>query len=296
VRVLITGASGQLGTDLVRTCEEAGDEVVATDGTELDITDRHAVAAALADGGFDVVCNTAAWTAVDDCEADPERAHRVNALAPRWLASACRRAGSHLVHVSTDYVFDGTQEGWYSEDDPIRPLGAYGRTKAAGESAALNAARALVLRTAWVYSAHGANFVKTMLRLAAERDEIGVVDDQFGCPTSAADIAGAIVELVSMAGSDGVLPHRLYHVTAPDDASWHELATAIFEHTGAASRVTCRKLTTADYPTRAVRPANSRLDTTRLAATLGHRLPPWRRSLSVVLAELGAATAEVPAE
>ena len=287
--VLITGAAGQLGTELQRAAWPDGVSIIALTSAELDITDRTAGLDVVTRLRPSVIVNAAAYTAVDKAEDDEDRAHLVNATAVGFLAEAADGVGALLVHVSTDYVFDGSKPGWYHEDDPLAPIGAYGRTKALGEAAALTAARSMVLRTAWVYSAHGSNFVKTMLRLAGERRELGVVADQFGCPTAAADIAGAIVALVRIQQTDAPpeLP-RVLHVTAPDDASWHQFATAIFELAGVDDGLTVRELTTAEYPTRAVRPANSRLDSNRLAALLGHPLPSWRVSLARVIEELAS--------
>ncbi len=287
MKVVVTGANGQLGRELMRARWPRGTELVGWSSSELDITRADVVRARFEEIGPDVIVNAAAYTKVDLAEDEPDRARSVNATAVGNLATAADASDALLIHVSTDYVFDGSKEGWYVEDDPIAPLGVYGATKADGEKEALAARRSLVLRTAWVYGALGSNFVTTMLRLGAERDELGVVADQWGCPTSAADIAHAIVELVTIERSGG-LEHRLFHVAAPDDTSWHRFATTIFELSSAGFSGSCNPLTTAEYPTRARRPANSRLATDRLAETLGHRLPPWRASLAAVISELEA--------
>ncbi|MDA3039192.1 MAG: dTDP-4-dehydrorhamnose reductase [Actinomycetota bacterium] len=287
--VLVTGAAGQLGTELKRAAWPDDVSLVALSSAELDITSRGAVLDTVMRLRPSVIVNAAAYTAVDPAEDDEDQALLVNATAVGFLAEAADLADALLIHVSTDYVFDGSKSGWYLEADPIAPIGAYGRTKAAGEAAALTASRSVVLRTAWVYSAHGSNFVKTMLRLAGERRELGVVADQFGCPTSATDIADVVASLVCMLRTDraAVLP-RMLHVTAPDDASWHQFAMAVFQLAGVEEGLTVRELTTAEYPTRAARPANSRLDSSRLAALLGRTLPPWRVSLAKVIEELTA--------
>ncbi len=287
--VLVTGAGGQLGTELQRAAWPEGISIAALTSAELDITDRAAVLATVTRLRPSVIVNAAAYTAVDAAEDDEDRALLVNSTAVGFLAEAADAVGALLIHVSTDYVFDGSKPGWYLEDDPLAPIGSYGRSKAAGEAAALTAAQSMVLRTAWVYSAHGSNFVKTMLRLAGDRRELGVVADQYGCPTSATDIAAVIVDLVRVHRDDPAvnLP-RVLHVAAPDDASWHQFAMAIFDLGGIDAGLTVRQLTTAEYPTRAARPANSRLDTNRLGTLLGRTLPPWRTSLAAVVAELAA--------
>lgn len=295
VKVAVTGDGGQVGRELNRAdwllpLTEAGmsdAEVVGFDVAELDITDRHAVLAVMARERPDVIVNAAAYTAVDRAEDEPEQAMAVNATAVGHLAEAANRCDAMLIHISTDYVFDGSKDGWYVETDSANPLGVYGRTKLAGEQQALQADRSMVLRTAWVYGALGSNFVTTMLRLARERDEIGVVADQIGCPTAAADIAATIVKLV--AATHGGRDHpanRLYHLASPTAVSWFDLAKAVFAASRSGYGGVCRPLTTAQYPTRATRPANSRLDCTRLASDFGIELPPLEQSLKSVVAEL----------
>lgn len=288
-RVLVTGAGGQVGRELLRAAWPESTDVVGFTSSELDITDPAAVERTVADTEPDVLVNAAAYTAVDAAEDDEARATAVNATAVGHLAAAADTVDAFLVHLSTDYVFDGTKPDPYVEDDPIAPIGAYGRSKAAGEAAALDAADSVVLRTAWVYGALGNNFVRTMLRLAGERDTLGVVGDQVGSPTSAADIAATIVELVARRAEEP-LPHRLYHLAAPDTASWHEFAMATFAASAAGFDGVCNELTTDQYPTKAVRPANSRLNTTRLTTLLGHPLPSWTSSLPRVVAEMEGAT------
>lgn len=284
--VLITGANGQLGRELQRAAWPVDTSVVALGSGELDITDAAAVSDTVERVEPIVVVNAAAYTAVDTAEDDEERATLVNGTAVSHLATAANRAGAGLVHVSTDYVFDGSKTGWYVEDDPLAPIGAYGRSKAAGETAALEADRSVVLRTAWVYGALGSNFVTTMLRLAAERDTLGVVDDQFGCPTATADIATAIVAITDSFAGGQAPPERIYHACSPDDATWHEFAMAIFEHSTRGFDGVCNKLTTEQYPTKATRPPNSRLDSARLRQQFGVTLPSWRDSLPLVINEL----------
>jgi dTDP-4-dehydrorhamnose reductase len=298
LKVAVTGVRGQVGRELKRVdwlsplnrAGLSGVEMAGFDVTELDITDRRAVLEVMGRERPDVIVNAAAYTAVDRAEDEPEQAMAVNAVAVGHLAEAADHSDAMLVHISTDYVFDGCKDGWYTETDPPNPLGVYGRTKLAGEERALSANRSLVLRTAWVYGALGSNFVTTMLRLARERDEIAVVADQVGCPTAAADIAAAIVKLV--AGTSGGRDHpvhRLYHLASPTAVSWFDLAKAVFATSRSGYGGVCRPLTTAQYPTRATRPANSKLDCTRLARDFGIELPPLETSLAPVVDELESA-------
>lgn len=287
MRVLVTGAGGQLGRELRRADWDRGTEVVARTRSQLDITDRASVLAAVEESAPAVIVNAAAYTAVDRAEGDEERATAVNGTAVRHLVEAADRAGALLIHLSTDYVFDGAGNGWYTEDDPTGPVSAYGRSKLVGEWAATGAERSVTLRTAWVYGALGANFVATVLRLASDRDELAIVADQVGCPTATPDLAAAIVAVARWTeGGARPLPRRLYHLASPEPATWHELAAATLAASGSGFAGTCRPITTADHPTRARRPANSRLDSGRIARDLDIELPPWRHSLPAVVAEL----------
>lgn len=285
MRVLVTGAAGQVGAELMRAAWPAGVAVTGVDRRGLDITDATAVDAVVAELAPEVIVNAAAYTAVDRAETEPDLAQAVNATGVAHLAAAADRHGSRLVHLSTDYVFDGTKDGWYVEDDPVAPLGVYGATKLAGEQAAAAAERHLILRTAWVYGALGANFVATMLRLGAERDELAVVADQRGCPTAAVDIAAAIVDLVT-AGLDGDELSGTFHLASPEEATWHEFACAILSEQIAGGRLAVRAIPTTDYPTPAARPANSRLDSTAIADAAGIVLPAWSTTMPAVRAEL----------
>ncbi len=286
-RVLITGAGGQLGRELVRQTWSADTQVWPLTSADLDITNESAVEIAASGIRPDVIVNAAAFTDVDRAEDEECLATLVNGTAVGYLAQAADRTGALLIQISTDYVFDGSKTSWYLESDPVAPLGAYGRSKAAGERAAGVARKSVILRTAWVYGAFGSNFVVTMLRLAAERDELGVVDDQVGCPTSAADLAAAIRQLIEVTGGGQVsLPQRLYHVASPKAATWHEFATAVFGASSAGFDGICHRLSSAKYPMKAARPANSRLDSRLLCHDLGITLPPWQRSLPGVVGEL----------
>jgi dTDP-4-dehydrorhamnose reductase len=257
---------------------------------DLDLERPESIAAAIAAAAPDVVVNAAAYTAVDQAEHEPERAFRINGAAAGEVASAARRAGARIVQVSTDYVFDGTAGGAYDETAPTSPLGAYGRSKLDGE---LRVAEAnpdhVVFRTAWVYSAHGRNFVKTMLGAAIQRDEIGVVADQRGSPTASDDLADGILALISAWRERPRLGlGRSYHLAGTGEASWFDFATAIFEEAArhGLPTATVKPIRSADWPTRVARPANSVLDSSRFAAEFGYRAPHWRDSMAAVIADL----------
>lgn len=284
--VVVTGAGGQLGRQVVAAWTD--DEVTGLSHADLDVTDEGAVLATIAELAPEVVVNCAAWTAVDACEGDPERAHRVNALAPWWLARACREVGARLVHVSTDYVFageaprraDGALRGW-TEFDPVDPRSVYGRSKAAGEHLVRRTLREHhVVRTAWVCGAHGRNFVTTMLELADGGGPVRVVDDQHGSPTFTADLAPALREL---AASDR---YGTWHRTNAGHTSWYGLAAAVFDLAGRDVDLGPQPSSALDRP--APRPSWSVLDATHATAAGLAPLPPWRQGLRGLLAELGA--------
>jgi dTDP-4-dehydrorhamnose reductase len=278
VRVLITGAGGQLGTELARHCERSGDEVVACDRAALDLGDRDSVAQAITGVQPDVVINAGAWTAVDDCESDPDRAWRINALGVRWVTDAACRVGAHVVQVSTDYVFDGTKPTPYVEWDPTGPVSAYGRSKLGGEQEVDPSAT--VVRTAWVCGAHGSNMLKTVLRLA-DRPELAFVDDQRGSPSFTADLAEAIRRL-AVARLPGT-----FHVTNQGDTTWFGFVRDILELAGH-DPGKVRPITTAelDPPRPAPRPANSVLDNAALRLGGLPLLPHYRDALERALREL----------
>lgn len=285
MRTVVTGAAGQLGRQVLDSWRD--EDVTGLTRDELDVTDEGAVLATITELSPEVIVNCAAWTAVDACEEDPERAHRVNALAPWWLARAARVVGARLVHVSTDYVFGGEaptgpgaeQRGW-TEFDRIDPRSVYGRSKAAGEQLVRSTLpEHHIVRTAWVCGAHGGNFVRTMLRLADGGGPVRVVDDQFGSPTFTADLAVALREL---AGSDR---YGTWHRTNSGRASWYELAAATFELAGRDVDLGPQPSSALDRP--APRPPWSVLDDTH-ATTAGLRpMPSWREGLRDMLAELG---------
>ncbi len=292
MRILLFGANGQVGTELRRSLAPFGDVVATTrggtldDGNPCEVADFDApdsLPALIERVAPDVVVNAAAYTAVDRAESDRDAAFRANAEAPARIADACAARGTRLIHYSTDYVFDGPGTRPYREDDPTQPAGVYGASKRAGEEAiAATGADALILRTAWVYAAHGKNFLRTMLRLAAERDRLRVVADQTGTPTSAALIADVTALALAKPALSGIR-----HLTAAGQTTWHGFAEAIVA--GAHARgllarvVPVDPIATVDYPTPAARPAYSVLDTSRLAADLGAGLPDWTAGLAMIL-------------
>jgi dTDP-4-dehydrorhamnose reductase len=279
VKVLITGAGGQLGRDLVEVFDAAGDDVVACDRSMLDVADRDLVLQVLGHVRPDAVVHAAAWTDVDGCERDPARALGVNALGTRHVAEGARLAGARVCYVSTDYVFDGTSPRPYTEWDDPNPLSVYGRSKLGGEREL--GPRDTVVRTSWVCGRHGRNFVKTMLRLAAERDELAVVDDQHGCPTFTPDLASMVRRLV-VARLPGV-----FHVTNQGATTWFQLARDVLAAAGLdPERV--RPISTAelDPPRPAPRPARSVLDNTALRLSGIPLLPDHHEPLERLVKEL----------
>jgi dTDP-4-dehydrorhamnose reductase len=287
VRVLVFGGGGQVGFDLARARWPEGFALRALDRAEADITEPAAIAAALAAELPDLAVNLAAYTAVDRAESERERAWAVNCAGAENVARACSTRGVPLVHISTDYVFDGTKSGPYREKDPVNPLGQYGASKEAGERAVREALGAhVILRTQWVYGVAGANFVKTMLRLGRERDVVRVVADQWGGPTAAADLAHAIVAIAERIAA-GSAAWGTYHYAGAGAVTWHGFAEAIFDL--AAPRLGRRpkveRVATADYPTPARRPLNSVLDCGKIGRDYGIVPPPWRDGLAAMLAE-----------
>ena len=289
MKILLTGCKGQLGRELKRSLACLG-EVVDCDRQQLDFANLDALRQALRAIAPDAIVNAAAYTAVDKAETETALAHAVNATAPGILAEETQRLGAMLIHYSTDYVFDGAKPEPYAEDDAPAPLSAYGRSKLAGEQAiAATQCRHLVLRTSWVYGLHGANFMKTMLRLGRRScetgDELRVVGDQFGAPTWTRHLADATALILARRE----IPHGLYHLAAAGATSWHGYAEAIFAEAQRAGLLekspTVRRIATADYPLPAPRPANSRLDCSRFKRDFGLTLPDWRTGLIDCLAD-----------
>ena len=291
MHILVFGFGGQVATEL-RALSGGAHTITALDRAGADLTDPAACAAAIAERAPDAVINAAAYTAVNDAETHEATAHVINADAPAAMAQACAARDIPFVTISTDYVFSGTGTTPWAPDDPTGPQGAYGRTKRAGEEAVIAAGgRAAILRTSWVVSAHGTNFVKTMLRLGAERDSLTIVADQIGGPTGAADIAAACIRIAQTLNSD---PYSggIYHFSGGPDTSWADFARAIFNAAG----ITCTvvDITSQEYPMPAARPLNSRMDCTSTHATFGIARPDWRTSLHAILTDLGADPEALP--
>jgi dTDP-4-dehydrorhamnose reductase len=279
--ILAFGGTGQLGRELVRAATARQVALRALPRAEADIADAVAVAAALRRWQPGLVVNAAAYTNVDGAESHLTEARRANAVGPAVIAEACAAVGAALIHISTDYVFDGSKIGAYVESDPVCPLSVYGKTKAAGEEAVRRAHQHhVILRTAWLYSEFGHNFVKTVLRLAETRDELRIVADQHGSPTSARELAEAILDIAPRLAAEPRLSGT-YHFSAAGATTWHGFATCIVAAaapiTGRQPRVT--PITTADYPTPAKRPANSRLDCSLFAQTFGLSPRPWHEAV-----------------
>ena len=282
MNILITGCNGQLGNEM-QLLEKVNPQhtYFNTDVAELDITDREAILQFVNENHVDGIVNCAAYTAVDKAESNVELCDLLNRVAPGYLAEAVEQRGGWLIQISTDYVFDGTNHTPYVESDPVCPNSVYGRTKLAGEQAAQQAcSRTMIIRTAWLYSTFGNNFVKTMIRLGKEKSELGVIFDQIGTPTYARDLAVAIFEAINQGVNPGV-----YHFSNEGVISWYDFTKAIHRIAGI---TTChvRPLHTSEYPTPAARPHYSVLDKTRIEQTYGLEIPYWEESLRECISQL----------
>lgn len=293
MRILLTGKNGQVGFELQRALAPLG-LVHAVDSNDCDLADASALRSLIRAFKPSLIVNPAAYTAVDKAEQEADVAHAVNAVAPGVMGEEADRLGASVVHYSTDYVFDGRKDGAYQEQDSTAPLGTYARSKLDGELALKNAtSRHLILRTSWVVGAHGSNFAKTMLRLAAERPELRVVNDQWGAPTSAALIADLTAHLVARLKADPAsFPFGLYHVAAGGETHWCDYARYVIAQARNAGKALKARpedvhpIPSAAYPTLARRPQNSRLDTQRFRETFGLELPHWQSGLNHILQQI----------
>ena len=282
--ILLTGGTGQVGQAVLRHAAELGLDIIAPDRAQMDLMNAQSIAHMVASRPWSVVINCAAYTAVDAAESNADLAEQVNAVAPAILAAETATRDIPIIHVSTDYVFDGTKGAPYTEQDPVNPLGVYGRTKEVGESAVRTCnPRHAVIRTAWVVSAGGANFVNTMIRLASERPEISVVNDQIGSPSSALDIAETLLVVAEQ------LPEQCgtWHFVNSGDASWYDLAARIFaemDQRGLPTPV-LKAIPSSQYPTPAKRPSNSRLSTFAIQRDFGIKPRHWHHAIDAILAE-----------
>jgi dTDP-4-dehydrorhamnose reductase len=303
MKILLTGVNGQVGHALEAKLDAASrpvvlHEVIALSRAGLDLSDVDAIRRAVRETQPELIINPAAYTAVDKAESEPELAYAINATAPQVLAEEAARIGAALIHFSTDYVYDGSKQGKYVESDAVNPISVYGKSKLAGETAIRQVGLPhLILRTSWVYGAYGKNFLKTILRLAAERDSLRVVADQWGAPTSSESIADAVTRLIGAWNTENAAQTGVYHFTNAGETNWHGFATAIVAEYEAlqaernwpalkAKQMDIQPIGTADYPTPAVRPANSRLDNSKLNNTFDIALSDWRDALRQVMRQL----------
>jgi dTDP-4-dehydrorhamnose reductase len=289
MEILILGGSGQIGMEIQRCVWPEDVTIYAPRREQFDLRDETAVACAVSARNWAAVINAAAYTAVDKAQTDIVAAWRLNALMPAILAAETARMSIPLVQISTDYVFDGTADRPYVESDPVGPLSVYGASKEAGEQAVRSGnPRHVIVRTAWVVSSHGNNFVKTMLRLASERDRLGVVHDQLGCPTSAADLAVVLAAIALRLAQNPDAPSGTYHAVNLGETTWCEFAREIMAQAAQRGARTSPvdAISTADFPTPAKRPANSRLSTDKLAHDYGLSFRPWQAALSPILDQL----------
>jgi len=290
MKLLITGSNGQLGWELCRQGKDRGFSTVPLDIPEFDITDEASVRKVFLEAGPDLVINAAAYTAVDKAESDQEMAFSVNSDGPYYIASACNEKKIPLIHISTDYVFDGCKDGPYDNTDQVCPIGIYGKSKSEGEERVRHILREhIIVRTAWLCGVHGNNFVKTMLKLGREREEIRVVADQYGCPTFAADLAGALLTIASKIDNGQRNSWGTYHYCGTGSTTWFGFASKIFETAGTYEEFKVKKvipIKTSEYPTAATRPSNSVMDCSSLGQEFNICPPHWEDSLSCMLEAL----------
>lgn len=295
MKILVTGAQGQVGQALRQHLQGMG-EIHALGREQLDLTQPDSIRQTIRSLRPDIVINAAAYTAVDQAETEEALAFCINGEAPGVLAEEARKTGAALIHYSTDYVFDGSKQGAWLEEDPVAPLSVYGRSKLAGEQAIATAGGPyLILRTSWVYGLHGKNFLRTMLRLAETRDSLSVVNDQTGAPTWSHTIAEATANILRRCtGVEQIAGHTgVYHLCATGHTSWYGFAQAIFAHPAVQQRPSLQPISTAQYPTPARRPANSVMSTEKFRQTFGE-LPHWQDALHRCLAELGQKPTSFP--
>ncbi|WP_424927504.1 dTDP-4-dehydrorhamnose reductase [Amaricoccus tamworthensis] len=289
MRALVFGPNGQVGRELLDLAQDRGIEVLPVDRQTVHLTQAAEVARCIHEADVDIIVNAAAYTAVDDAEDNSEEAFAVNGNAPGTMARAAAMRKIPLLHISTDYVFDGAPGDPKKEDDPTAPLGVYGASKLDGENEVASAGGDhVILRTAWVFSPHGKNFVKTMLHYGAQRDELTVVNDQFGGPTSAHDIAGALWDIAeAWDKGDGV--SGIFHFAGQPAVSWADFASAIFERTGWEKNPSVKGIPSSEWPTKTKRPENSVLDCSKIREVYGIKQPDWRPALEDVIQKLNGA-------
>ena len=290
MKILVIGSNGQLGWELCSKGTEKGFDIIPLDLPDFDITNRSEVNKAVSQAGASLVINAAAYTAVDEAESEQELAFAVNRDGPAYLASSCAENGIPLIHISTDYVFDGNKKGPYLETDTVSPLGVYGKSKAGGEAEVRDRLPShIILRTAWLYGVHGHNFVKTILGLGREKELLRVVDDQYGCPTYAADMAEAILIIAARLQDVGDIPYGTYHYCAKGVTTWYGFAETIIEmarrHVPLEVK-TVKPITTQEYPTLTKRPGNSVLDCSLIERYFGIRCRPWQEGLALMIERL----------
>lgn len=291
MRILVAGGQGQVGSTLAEIGNEQGLDLIALGRSELDITDAASISAAFEKYQPELLINAAAYTAVDKAESEVELAYAINETATALLADACAAANIPMLHISTDYVFEGSKEGLYTDDDPVKPLAVYAKSKEAGErSLRARVERHIIVRTSWVFGVQGNNFVKTIVRLAKDRDRLTVVADQFGGPSSARGIAAALLEIAAQFEQTGQVAWGTYHYCQKPYVSWHQFAQAIIERATEMGLldhlVELVPITTSEFATQVMRPANSRLETSKLVSTFNLVVSDWSEDLEIILGSL----------